>query len=70
MEDAARMSVPMNILIVGNPVSGSGRGRQLMDSIYTKLMVLPDSIIVCPGHGPETTIGREQKSNPYVLHGL
>jgi hydroxyacylglutathione hydrolase len=43
-----------------------GNGRQLMDSIYTKLMVLPDSTIVYPGHGPETTIGTERRGNPFL----
>ena len=39
---------------------------QLMDSIHTKLMVLPDDTIVHPGHGPETTIGTERQWNPFV----
>jgi len=29
-------------------------------------MVLPESTIVHPGHGPESTIGAEQQSNPFV----
>lgn len=43
-----------------------GNGNQLMDSIHTKLMVLPDSTIVYPGHGPETTIGTEREWNPFL----
>jgi hydroxyacylglutathione hydrolase len=43
-------------------------GDHLMDSIHTKLMVLPDNTVVYPGHGPETTIGNERRSNPF-LHG-
>lgn len=39
---------------------------QLMDSIYNKLMVLPDETIVFPGHGPETTIGDERRMNPFL----
>jgi glyoxylase-like metal-dependent hydrolase (beta-lactamase superfamily II) len=30
-----------------------------------KLMTLPDETIVCPGHGPMTTIGEEKRSNPF-----
>ncbi len=41
-------------------------GRQLMDSIHTKLMVLPDNTVVYPGHGPETTIGTERNLNPFL----
>jgi hydroxyacylglutathione hydrolase len=44
---------------------GSSR-RQLIDSIQRRLMVLPDSTIVYPGHGRETTIGAERRDNPYV----
>jgi glyoxylase-like metal-dependent hydrolase (beta-lactamase superfamily II) len=41
-------------------------GQQLMDSIYTKLMVLPETTMVYPGHGPESTIGREKQGNPFL----
>jgi hydroxyacylglutathione hydrolase len=44
---------------------GSSR-RQLLESIKTRLMVLPDDTIVYPGHGRETTIGAERRDNPYV----
>jgi hydroxyacylglutathione hydrolase len=44
---------------------GSSR-RQLLESIKTRLMVLPDDTIVYPGHGRETTIGVERRDNPYV----
>jgi len=43
-----------------------GSYSQLMNSIHTKLMVLPDSTIVYPGHGPETTIGTERQGNPFL----
>ena len=42
---------------------------QLMHSIHTKLMVLPDETRVLPGHGPETTIGFERKWNPFLQEG-
>jgi glyoxylase-like metal-dependent hydrolase (beta-lactamase superfamily II) len=41
----------------------------LMRSIHDQLMVLPEETRVYPGHGPETTVGREQEANPY-LHGF
>lgn len=40
--------------------------KQLIDSIYKKLMVLPDETIVFPGHGPETTIGSERRMNSFL----
>ena len=44
-----------------------GSYSQLMNSIHTKLMVLPDNTIVYPGHGPETTIGAERQGNPFLI---
>jgi hydroxyacylglutathione hydrolase len=40
-------------------------GKQLIQSIREKLFVLDDHLVVYPGHGPETTIGREKKENPF-----
>jgi glyoxylase-like metal-dependent hydrolase (beta-lactamase superfamily II) len=37
----------------------------LINSIRTKLFVLPDDVVVYPGHGPETTIGEEKINNPF-----
>jgi len=44
---------------------GSSR-PQLINSIRTRLMTLPDETIVYPGHGRETTIGDERRDNRYV----
>ena len=43
-----------------------GSLEQLMNSIKTKLLVLPDSTKVYPGHGPATTIGEERRNNPFL----
>jgi len=40
--------------------------EQLLESIRTKLMTLPDDTIVLPGHGPQTTIGTERTRNPFL----
>jgi glyoxylase-like metal-dependent hydrolase (beta-lactamase superfamily II) len=44
---------------------GSSR-PQLLESIRTKLMTLPDDTVIYPGHGRETSIGAERRDNPYV----
>jgi len=38
----------------------------LMAGIENKLMTLPPDTIVHPGHGPDTSIGRERKYNPFL----
>lgn len=47
---------------------GSSRS-QLVESIRRRLMVLPDETVVYPGHGRQTTIGAERKSNRYLNGG-
>ena len=43
-----------------------GDHQTLITGIKQKLFALPDDVIVYSGHGPETTIGAEKKSNPFV----
>ncbi len=50
---------------VGRVDLTGGLGRDLMRSLET-LMTLPDDTRVLPGHGPETTIGREKRENPFA----
>jgi len=38
-----------------------------MENSLAKLVRLPDSFIVYPGHGPMTTIGEEKRSNPFLM---
>ena len=47
-----------------------GDHQTLITGIRQKLFFLPDDIIVYSGHGPETTIGEEKKSNPFVGEGV
>lgn len=69
---------PIELLIAGDTLfAGSigrtdlpgGNGRQIIDSIESRLLTLPDETRVLPGHGPETTIGRERKNNPFLQGG-
>lgn len=64
------------IVFSGDALFAGGIGRtdlpgsnyeQLMQSIFTQLMSLDDDIRVFPGHGPDTTIGKERRSNPFLL---
>lgn len=43
---------------------------QLLTSITEKLLPLGDEMTIYPGHGPETTIGRERYQNPFVKEAL
>jgi len=51
---------------IGRTDLPGGDGRQILRSIHDKLMPLPDDAVVVPGHGAETTIGREKELNPFL----
>ena len=51
---------------VGRTDLPTGSHAQLIASVREKLMVLPDDVIVYPGHGESTTIGEERKYNPFL----
>ena len=66
-------------LFVGDTLFAGSIGRTdlpggdyatLLKAITEKLFAFPDESIVYSGHGPETTIGRERKTNPFVLEYL
>jgi len=52
---------------IGRTDLPGGDFDQLMESIRTRLLVLPDDTVVLSGHGPATTIGAERNSNPFIL---
>ncbi|MBD5305873.1 MAG: MBL fold metallo-hydrolase [Bacteroides sp.] len=51
---------------IGRTDLPGGDMTTLLNSVKSKLLTLPDSTIVYPGHGPATTIGRERSSNPFL----
>ena len=51
---------------IGRTDLPGGDGRQILRSLRDRLMVLPEMTRVLPGHGPETTIGEEKQSNPFL----
>jgi hydroxyacylglutathione hydrolase len=51
---------------VGRVDLPGGSMEVLMQSISERLLILPDETRVLSGHGPETTIGRERVSNPFL----
>lgn len=51
---------------VGRTDLPGGNARQLIHSIRERLLPLPEQTVVVPGHGPETTIGQERETNPFL----
>ncbi len=51
---------------IGRTDFPGGSHEGLVQNIKDKLMILPDNTTVCPGHGPDTTIGVERRVNPFL----
>ena len=72
-------SSELGIVIVGDALFQGSIGRvdfphsdggRLMRNLHEQLMTLPDETRVLSGHGPETTIGQERTTNPFLINGL
>jgi glyoxylase-like metal-dependent hydrolase (beta-lactamase superfamily II) len=50
---------------IGRSDLPGGDGSALFRSMRERVMTLDDGVRVLPGHGPETTIGRERMTNPF-----
>ena len=75
LEPASGAPLATPVLFGGDVLFRDGIGRTdfphgnhqlLIDGIREKLYRLPDETRVFPGHGPDTIIGREKRSNPFV----
>ena len=51
---------------IGRTDLWGGDTEQILESIREKLFTMPATLRVVCGHGPDTTIGEEKKSNPFV----
>lgn len=66
---------PLKMILAGDTLFAGSIGRtdllggnyeQIIDSIQSRLLSLPDEIKVVPGHGPATSIGAERRTNPFL----
>lgn len=67
--------VALKMVIAGDTLFAGSIGRtdlpggdfeQIIDSIHSRLLKLPEETRVIPGHGPATTIGSERTTNPFL----
>jgi len=55
---------------IGRTDLPGGDHPTMLESLRTKVLTLPDDIVVLPGHGDQTSIGRERTTNPFLLELL
>ncbi|HTM45888.1 MAG TPA: MBL fold metallo-hydrolase [Polyangiaceae bacterium] len=51
---------------IGRTDLWGGDHEQILSSLKQRVMTLPDSTVVVPGHGPNTTIAAERRTNPFL----
>jgi glyoxylase-like metal-dependent hydrolase (beta-lactamase superfamily II) len=52
---------------IGRTDLWGGDSDTLIKSIETKLLILPDNVVIYPGHGEKSTIGYEKQNNPFLV---
>jgi glyoxylase-like metal-dependent hydrolase (beta-lactamase superfamily II) len=66
---------PLKMVLAGDTLFAGSIGRtdlpggnyeQIIDSIQSRLLALPDETKVVPGHGPATSVGAERRTNPFL----
>jgi len=52
-------------MFAGSMGGGSVSYKDAVQNNFEKILTLPDDTIICPGHGPMTSVGEEKKHNPF-----
>jgi len=68
--DAEQICLSGDVLFagsIGRTDLPGGSYPEMRASLRDKILPLADDTVVLPGHGPQTTIGRERRSNPYLI---
>ena len=55
-------------LFAGSMGGGTVSYKDAVRNNLEKILTLPDETIVCPGHGPITSVGEEKRHNPFFAH--
>ena len=61
------------IAVVGDSIFAGSMGggnvsyKEAIKNNVEKILTLPDETIICPGHGPMTTVGEEKVHNPFFV---
>ena len=59
------------VAVVGDSIFAGSMGggnisyKEAIKNNVEKILTLPDETIICPGHGPMTTVGEEKAHNPF-----
>ena len=60
-----KLAIVGDAIFAGSMGGGNVSYRDALQTNLDKILTLPDETIICPGHGPMTTVGEEKKHNPF-----
>lgn len=64
-EDAPHVAIPGDTLFAGSIATGFQSAELLKQKIREQILTLPSETLLCPGHGPLTTVAEEKANNPF-----
>ena len=60
-----KLAIVGDAIFAGSMGGGNVSYRDALQTNLDKILTLPDETVICPGHGPLTTVGEEKKHNPF-----
>jgi hydroxyacylglutathione hydrolase len=64
-EDAPHVAIVGDAIFAGSMGNGNGRWDLARQKIREQILTLPPATLLCPGHGPLTTVAEEKEHNPF-----
>lgn len=64
-EDAPHVAIVGDTLFAGSLATGFQSWDLLKDRVRSQILSLPEDTLLCPGHGPLTTVAQEKANNPF-----
>ena len=62
---ARRLAIVGDAIFAGSMGGGTVSYQEALQTSRDNILSLPDDTIICPGHGPLTTVGEEKRHNPF-----
>jgi glyoxylase-like metal-dependent hydrolase (beta-lactamase superfamily II) len=64
-EDAPHVAIIGDTIFAGSLAAGRQSTDLLKQKVREQIFTLPDETLLCPGHGPVTTVALEKQNNPF-----
>ena len=64
-EDAAHVAIVGDAIFAGSIGTGFQSWDLAKQKVKEQIFSLPPDTLICPGHGPLTTVGEEKANNPF-----